>query len=155
MELSIIIVSYNVKYFTELCLRSVLKAAENIEAEILVADNNSTDNSVAYLSPLFPGVTFIANKKNIGFGAASNQLAQLAKGKFLLLLNPDTVVPEDAFEKCLSFMEAHPDAGALGVRMINSRGKFLRESRRAFPSPGVAFYKLSGLANLFPSSPVF
>lgn len=155
MDLSIIIVNYNVKYFVEQCLRSVLKASEGLETEIILVDNHSTEGSLPYLRGLFPGVHFIANDQNRGFGAANNQGAREARGKYLLLLNPDTVIPEDCFHKCIGFMDGHPDAGALGVRMVDGSGKFLPESKRSFPSPLVSFYKISGLSNLFPNSKIF
>ncbi|MET0636324.1 MAG: glycosyltransferase family 2 protein [Chitinophagaceae bacterium] len=155
MILSVIIVNYNVKYFLEQSLRSVLAAAVATRIEVIVIDNNSEDNSLAYLRPLFPEVIFVANEQNIGFAKACNQGLARARGKYILFLNPDTIVPEDIFSRCINFLERRPDAGALGVRMIDGRGRFLRESKRAFPSPLTAFYKLTGLARMFPRSPVF
>ena len=163
IKLSVIIVNYNVKYFLEQAIQSVIKACENIETEIIVVDNNSVDGSVEFIESKFigarkdlkPEIKIIANKQNTGFAKANNQGLQIAKGKYILLLNPDTVVEEDTFEKCLSFMDAHADAGALGVKMIDGKGIFLPESKRAFPSPEVAFYKAFGLAALFPRSKVF
>jgi len=162
-RLSVIIVNYNVKYFLEQAIQSVIKACENIEAEIIVVDNNSVDGSVELIESKFvskgkdqkPEIKIIANKQNAGFSKANNQGMQIAKGQYILLLNPDTVVEEDTFEKCLSFMDSHTDAGALGVKMIDGKGVFLPESKRAFPSPEVAFYKAFGLAALFPRSKVF
>ena len=124
-------------------------------AEIIVIDNDSTDNSLEYLTPRFSTIHFIANKENLGFAKACNQGLQQAKGKYILFLNPDTIVPEDCFEKCISFFEAHPDSGALGVRMLDGSGKFLKESKRAFPSPMTSLYKLFGLSKLFPHSKTF
>jgi len=155
MKLSVIIVNYNVKYFLEQCLRSVLKASKNIETEIFVVDNNSSDNSVEYLTPLFPEVTFIANKDNPGFSKANNQAIELAKGEYILLLNPDTVVGENTFSEVCRFMDEHPDAGALGVKMLDGAGNFLPESKRGFPSPWNSFCKMFGLSRLFPQSPFF
>ena len=126
-----------------------------MQAEILVVDNNSTDNSLEYLTPRFSRVRFIANKENLGFAKACNQGLQQAKGKYILFLNPDTIVPEDCFEKCIAFFMSHPDAGALGVRMLDGSGKFLKESKRAFPSPMTSLYKLFGLSKLFPHSKIF
>jgi O-antigen biosynthesis protein len=125
------------------------------KAEIYVVDNNSGDGSIAYLEPKFPGIHFIANTDNRGFARANNQALALTKGKYILFLNPDTLVPEDCLEKCIRFMETHPDAGALGVRMVDGTGKFLKESKRAFPSPLTSLYKLFGLARLFPRSKIF
>lgn len=155
MKLSIIIVNYNVKYFLEQCLRSVLKASRNIETEIFVVDNNSSDGSIAYLTSLFPEVIFIANKDNPGFSKANNQAIELAKGEYILLLNPDTVVEEDTFSNVCRFMDEHPDAGALGVKMLDGDGNFLPESKRGFPSPWNSFCKMFGLSKLFPKSPFF
>ena len=155
VKLSVIIVNYNVKYFLEQCLHSVLKAVAGIEAEVLVVDNASTDGSMAYLQPLFTQVRFIASTTNMGFGKANNLAAREAKGDYILYLNPDTIVPEDCFAQCLAFMDSHTDAGALGIKMTDGGGVFLPESKRAFPAPLTSFYKLTGLAALFPKSPVF
>jgi len=126
-----------------------------MQAEILVVDNNSTDHSLEYLSPRFPDVRFLSNKENLGFAKACNQGLKEAKGNYILFLNPDTIVPEDCFEKCIAFFSAQPDAGALGIRMLDGSGKFLKESKRAFPSPMTSLYKLFGLAKLFPNSKIF
>ena len=155
MQLSVIIVNYNVKHFLEQCLCSVRKAVAGMEAEVLVIDNNSSDNSIEYLTPKFPLVQFIANKENTGFAKACNQGLKRAMGKYILFLNPDTIVPEDCFQKCISFFESQPDAGAMGVKMIDGSGKFLKESKRAFPSPMTSLYKLFGLSKLFPRSKTF
>ena len=155
MKLSVIIVNYNVKYFLEQCLRSVLKASKYVETEIFVVDNNSSDDSVAYLKPLFPEVTFIPNENNPGFSKANNQAIELAKGEYILLLNPDTVVGEDTFSEICRFMDEHPEAGALGVKMIDGYGDFLPESKRGFPSPWNSFCKIFGLSKIFPKSSIF
>lgn len=155
MDLSVIIVNYNVKHFLEQCLHSVQKAAKNVQTEIFVVDNNSVDGSTQLLRDKFPDVTLIENHKNVGFSKANNQAIKLAKGKYVLLLNPDTVVEEDTFEKVITFMDLHPDAGGLGVKMIDGRGRFLPESKRGLPTPWVAFYKMFGLSTLFPKSKVF
>lgn len=155
MQLSVIIVNYNVKYFLEQCLHAVIKAAKGLEAEIFVVDNNSTDDSRAYLTPAFPSVHFIWNEHNAGFAKANNQAIALAKGEYILFLNPDTIVPEDAFTNSIAFLRSHRDAGALGIRMIDGTGRFLKESKRAFPSPLTSLYKLIGLAKLFPRSRYF
>lgn len=158
MRLSVIIVNYNVKYFLEQCLCSVMKAIAVLgegEAEVIVVDNQSTDESVEYLRPKFPSVFFIENRENTGFGRANNQGIQMSKGEFILFLNPDTIVAENSFTECLAEMQAHPDLGAIGVRMVDGGGKYLPESKRGFPTPWVSFCKLSGLTKLFPSSRVF
>lgn len=155
MQLSIIIVNYNVKYFLEQCLFSVLKACANLQAEIIVVDNNSTDGSRQLLEQKFPGVYFYWNTVNAGFAKANNQALKYAKGEFILFLNPDTIVSEDCFEKCLSFFKSNPGTGALGVKMIDGSGGFLKESKRAFPGPLTSLFKLSGLAKIFPHSKTF
>lgn len=122
---------------------------------MIVVDNNSTDASIEYLKPLFPEIQFIINKTNIGFARACNEGLKNSSGDFVLFLNPDTIVPEDCFEKSISFFESHPDCGALGVKMIDGAGKFLKESKRSFPSPLTSLYKLFGLSVLFPKSKLF
>jgi len=155
MDLSVIIVNYNVKFFLEQCLHSVYNSSRNLAVEIFVVDNNSVDGSCQMVREKFPAVRLIENKSNYGFAKANNQAIKLAKGKYVLLLNPDTVVEEKTFEKCLSFMEDHADAGSMGVKMIDGKGKFLPESKRSLPTPAVAFYKTFGLAALFPRSKIF
>ena len=152
MQLSIIIVNYNVKYFAEQCLYTVLKACKNIEAEIILIDNNSTDGTKDFFSNKFASVQFIWNKENVGFSAANNIALHNATGKYILFLNPDTIIPEDCFEKCLAFFETKKGAGALGVRMIDGTGRFLKESKRGFPGLITSFFKLTGLAAMFPHS---
>ncbi len=155
MQLSIVIVNYNVRYFLEQCLLSVKRAVAGIDAEIFVVDNASADGSVEMVKEKFPFAKIIANQNNVGFSKANNQAIEIATGDYVLLLNPDTVVAEDTFEKCIAFMDAHKDAGALGVRMIDGKGNFLPESKRGLPTPAVAFYKTFGLAKLFPKSKTF
>ena len=155
LQLSVIIVNYNVKHFLEQCLCSVLKAIEGMQAEVIVIDNCSADNSINYLTPKFPVVRFIANTENIGFAKACNQGLKQSSGKYILFLNPDTIVPEDCFQKCISFLDQQADAGALGIKMLDGSGRFLKESKRAFPSPLTSLYKLFGLAKLFPRSKTF
>ncbi|MCB0557406.1 MAG: glycosyltransferase [Lewinellaceae bacterium] len=155
MKLSVIIVNYNVKYFLEQALLSVRRASRGLAVEVWVVDNNSVDDSVPMVQEKFPEVKVIANKHNPGFSIANNQAIRQSSGEYVLLLNPDTVVEEDTFEKCIGFMDAHPEAGGLGVRMIDGSGKFLPESKRGFPSPWVAFCKTVGLSRLFPASRLF
>jgi GT2 family glycosyltransferase len=155
MELSVIIVNYNVRYFLEQCLVSVFVALRGIEGEVWVVDNASTDGSVEMVKLKFTGVKLIANEKNLGFSKANNQALKLAQGKYILLLNPDTVVQEDTFRQCISFMEMHPDAGGLTVKMIDGKGHYLPESKRGFPSPWASFCKVFGLTSLFPTSRYF
>ena len=155
MTLSVIIVNYNVKHYLEQCLDSVDRAVYGIESEVFVVDNLSTDGSISYLRERYPGVIFIENKENVGFARANNQAIRQSTGKYVLLLNPDTIVAEDTFEDFVSFMDAHPEAGGAGAYMLRTDGTFAPESRRGLPTPFVAFCKMSGLASLFPKSRVF
>jgi GT2 family glycosyltransferase len=154
MKLSIIIVNYNVSHFIEQALLS-LRMASVPEMEIIVVDNNSADKSVDMIRYRFPEVILIENKNNKGFSKANNQGIKIAKGEYVLLLNPDTVVQEDTLKKCCAFMDLHPEAGGLGVMMVDGKGQFLPESKRSFPTPWVAFYKVFGLAAVFPHSSRF
>lgn len=155
MQLSIIIVNYNVRNFLEQCLTSVFKATNGIAAEVFVVDNNSSDDSLEMVSQQFPEVIIIANKDNVGFSKANNQAMAIAKGEYILLLNPDTVVEEDTFSKCITFSDQHPDLGGLGVKMVDGSGIFLPESKRGLPTPSVSFYKIFGLSAIFPKSKTF
>ncbi len=139
----------------EQALKSVQKATQNIDAEIFVVDNDSADKSVELVKEKFSDIILIDNKENLGFSKANNQAIHQAKGEYVLLLNPDTIVEEDTFEKCIEFMDTHPDAGGLGVKMVDGKGEFLPESKRGLPTPWVAFYKISGLSALFPKSKTF
>ncbi|MEG2337084.1 MAG: glycosyltransferase family 2 protein [Bacteroidales bacterium] len=145
-------VNYNVCSFLEQCLASVQKAISHLNVEIFVVDNNSVDGSVEMVKAKFPQVFCIDNKENVGFAKANNQAIRLAKGRYILLLNPDTVVEADTFDLCVAFMEETKDAGALGVKMLDGKGRFLPESKRGLPTPEVSFYKISGLSKLFPYS---
>ncbi|MDP3180928.1 MAG: glycosyltransferase, partial [Bacteroidota bacterium] len=155
MKLTIIIVNYNVKYFLEQCLHSVYKAAEKVIAEIIVVDNDSVDGSCQMIEDRFPDVKLISNKTNLGFSKANNQAIRISSGEYILLLNPDTVVEEDSFLKIVRFMDDTPDAGGLGVKMIDGKGRFLPESKRGLPTPEVAFWKMFGFSKLFPHSRYF
>jgi len=154
LKLSIVIVNYNVEHFLEQCLISVRKAIDQLDAEVFVVDNNSVDGSVSMIKNKFKDVKLIANKENVGFSSANNQAIKLAQGEYVLLLNPDTVVEEDTFLKCIQFMDNKADSGGLGVKMIDGKGKFLPESKRGLPTPSVAFFKIFGLSSLFPKSKV-
>ncbi len=155
MQLSVVIVNYNVKFFLEQCLHSVFASGRQLNMEVFVVDNSSVDGSVELVREKFPEVHLIANEDNRGFSSANNQAIVKSKGKYVLLLNPDTVVEDDTLPRVVAFMDAHPDAGALGVKMLDGQGKFLPESKRALPTPAVAFYKIFGLSSLFPRSKVF
>jgi len=144
-----------VQYFLENCLNSVYNSSKNIDFEVIVVDNNSVDGSLQMLKEKFPKTTVIANKDNKGFSKANNQAIKIAKGEYVLLLNPDTVVEENTFQLCCNFMDATPKSGGLGVKMLDGKGNFLPESKRGLPTPSVAFYKIFGLSALFPKSEKF
>ncbi len=155
MKLSIVIVNYNVEHFLEQCLHSVGNAIKSIDAEVWIVDNNSVDGSVEMVKSKFSTYNLIENNENLGFSKANNQAIRLAKGEFILLLNPDTIVEQDTFERVLEFMDENPDVGGLGVKMVDGKGRFLPESKRGLPTPEVAFYKIFGLSKLFPMSKRF
>ncbi|GAB4375739.1 MAG: glycosyltransferase [Salibacteraceae bacterium] len=154
-RISIIIVNYNVRYFLENCLRSVMRASEGLDVEVYVVDNNSSDNSQAVITEMFPWVNFVALDRNVGFSKANNLAIAKATGEYVLLLNPDTVLREDTLRVCLEYMATNSRVGAIGVRMIDGYGNFLPESKRGLPTPAVAFYKMIGLSRLFPRSEKF
>jgi len=155
MKLSIVIVNYNVAYFLEQCLFSVAQAIEGIKAEVWVVDNASVDSSVAMVKEKFPWVNLIESKDNLGFSKGNNLAILRCTGEYILLLNPDTVVEEDTFSKCITYMDQHPEVGGLGVKMLDGNGHFLPESKRALPTPIVSLYKIIGLTALFPRSERF
>ncbi len=155
VQLSVIIINYNVKYFLEQCLHSVIKACEGLESEVFVVDNNSSDGSRAYLEPKFPSVHFTWNTENAGFGKANNQALAIARGEYILFLNPDTIVAGNSFTNCINYFEKNKQVAALGVHMIDGSGYFLKESKRSFPSPLASLTKVLGLASLFPKWSLF
>lgn len=144
MKVSVVIVNYNVSCFLELCLNSVFKSFKNIEGEVIVVDNASNDESCDMITTKFPAVKLIANQHNVGFSKANNQGVAIAKGEYVLILNPDTVVGENLFEKIIPFADKQQKLGALGVRLIDGTGNFLPESKRGIPTPKTSFYKLIG-----------
>lgn len=155
MDLSVVIVSFNVSNLLKACLNSVILATENIDSEILVVDNNSSDDSCTMVSLNFPEVQLIRNNINTGYAAANNQAIRISGGRYILLLNPDTIVRKETFKMCISFMDSHIDGGALGVKMTDGDGIYLPESKRSFPSAGSAFFKSFGFSYLFPDSGLF
>jgi GT2 family glycosyltransferase len=148
-------VNYNSRFLIEQCLGSVRQAMTGINTEIIVVDNNSTDGSKEYLTNKFTGIKFISNNDNVGFAKACNQGFRISSGNYVLFLNPDTILSEVCLAACISFFESHPDAGAVGVRMLDANGNFLKESKRGAPSASASFYKLFGLAAIFPRSKKF
>ena len=152
MQLSIIILNYNVKHFLELCVLSVQNAIQNIDAEIIVIDNNSQDDSCAMIKQRFPEVKLIENKTNLGFPKGNNMGVAAAKGEYICILNPDTVVAEDTFTKVLAFAKKQNESGIVGVKLIDGTGNFLPESKRGIPTPFVSFTKIMGLYKIFPKT---
>ena len=155
MELSVVIVNYRVKYLLEQTLRSVEQAMQGLTGEVIVVDNLSGDDSIAFSRERHPGVTFIENQENVGFARANNQAIMQARGEFTLILNPDTIITPQCLQEGISWMRSHPKCGAIGARMMDGNGVFLPESKRAFPTPWVSFCKIFGLSKLFPRSPRF
>lgn len=154
IKVSVVIVSYNCLDFLRLCLNSLLWKNHN-NMELIVVDNNSSDGTVSVLKDEFPELRLIANDYNAGFGKACNQGIKIAGGHYLLMLNPDTFVPEDLTSKIISFMDKHERCGAMGAYMMDAKGKFLPESKRGMPTPFRSFCRFSGLSALFPSSAYF
>ena len=152
MQLSVIIVSYNSMELLENCLFSVQRAMQEIHGEIIIIDNNSKDGIKEYLPSKFPGVKFIFNNENLGFAKACNKGFKISSGDYILFLNPDTVLSETCLADCITFFKTYADAGAVGVKMRDEKGKFLKESKRGLPSPSASFYKLFGLTAIFPGS---
>lgn len=148
MQLSVIILNYNVRYFLELCVLSVQAAMQNIDGEIIVVDNNSPDDSCDMMRQRFPNVKLIENKENLGFPKGNNIGVKQAKGEYICILNPDTVVAEDTFEKVLSFIQKQKNPGIVGCKLIDGAGNFLPESKRGIPTPFTAFTKVTGLYKL-------
>ncbi|AFN73539.1 glycosyl transferase family 2 [Melioribacter roseus P3M-2] len=155
IDLSIIIVNYNVKEFLLNLLESIRKASDNLSIETIVVDNASEDGSVEAIQTKFPEVILIANEKNLGFGAANNIALEKARGKYLLLLNPDTIVKEDTFRKMIDFFDKNPNAGIAGCKVLNPDGTLQLACRRSFPGPWTSFTKVMGLSSLFPKSKLF
>ncbi len=154
VTLSVVIVSYNVCSHLRNALRALLTATADISCEVIVTDNNSSDGSAAMVVNEFPEVRVIASPVNEGFAAASNRAIKISQGRYILLLNPDTLVDPPSVGRAVAFMEAHPGAGAAGARMRDGNGQFLPESKRGFPSPATSLFRFTGLWRLFPRSPV-
>ena len=155
VDVSVIIVNYNVREFLHQALQSVCRAAGGLNVEVIVVDNNSADGSAEMVAEEFPQVVLIENRDNTGFSRANNQGIRIAQGRYLLILNPDTILQEDTLTTLVDYLDRHPEAGAVGCQILNPDGTFAPESRRAFPTPRVALYRVTGLSRLFPRSPRF
>jgi len=155
LKLSVIIVSYKVKFYLEQCLLAVKKATAGIESEIYVVDNHSNDGSVEFIAERFPDINLISSNHNNGFSHANNIAIRQCSGEYVLLLNPDTIVGERSIKEVLKFMDAHPKAGGVGVKMLNADGSCAKESRRGVPTVATSFYKMTGLCACYPHSQRF
>jgi GT2 family glycosyltransferase len=155
IDISIIIVNYNVKEFVKNLLFSLHKALENYSSEIIVVDNASSDGSVEDIREKFPYVKVINNKDNVGFGKANNQGLEISEGKYIVLINPDTIVREDTFKKIIEFMKSKPEAGMTTCKVLNPDGTLQLACRRSFPGPWTSLTKITGLSKLFPNSKLF
>ncbi len=155
MQLSVIILNYNVSYFLEQCVASVQEALSNIDGEIIVVDNNSSDDSCEMMKSRFPNVKLIENRANLGFPKGNNMGVAEANGDYICILNPDTVVAEDTFEKVLAFAEKQKNTGIVGCKLIDGTGNFLPECKRGVPTPFVALTKIFSLYKLFPKTALF
>src|SRR6056297_185717 len=155
MDLSVIIVSYNVQYFLDQAISSVLESSCDFDLEIIIVDNGSTDNSVKWVENDYPEVRIFDLGDNVGFAKANNLAAKEAKGEYMLLLNPDTILQADSLQHCYDFLSNRDNSGAVGLRMYDGQGKYLPESKRGFPSPWTSFCKITGLNELFPTSKAF
>lgn len=155
MELSIIIINYNVKEFLQNLIHSLQKALSKITHEIIVVDNASDDGSVEFIREKFPQINLIVNKTNVGFSKANNEALKVSKGKFILLINPDTIVSEDTITKMIDFINQYPEVGLAGCKILNPDGSLQLACRRSFPGPWTSFCKVTGLSTLFPKSKLF
>jgi GT2 family glycosyltransferase len=155
LDLTIIIVNYNVKEFLQNLIHSIEKASININKEIIIVDNASDDGSTEFVRERFPQIKLIANDKNYGFGKANNIGLNEARGEYILLINPDTLVAEDTLEKMLEFFKANPEAGLAGCKILNPDGTLQLACRRSFPGPWTSFTKVTGLSSIFPKSKIF
>ncbi len=154
MDLSIIIVTWNSKEFVKSCLDSILASLSGLDAEIILVDNSSSDRTVKIVEENFPGVILIENSDNLGYAKANNQGIAKSQGRYLLLLNPDTLVPRESLDLMIKFMEASPEAGALGPRLVNPDGS-VQPSCREFPGFSTLLWEFSGLSRLFPRNRIF
>ena len=152
MKLSVVIVSYKVRFYIEQCLHSLFRAVDGIETEVYIVDNHSADGSVEYLTQKFPKVNVISSSRNLGFSRANNIAIKQSVGEYVLLLNPDTIVGEHTISDVLEFMDNHKRAGAAGVMMLKDSGEKAMESRRGVPTPMTSFYKMSGLCARYPNN---
>ncbi len=155
MNLSIVILNFNTRDHLRTCLQSVLDDGSAVDVEVLVVDNASSDGSAEMVAAEFPSVRLIRSPRNGGFADGNNQALRVARGEAVLLLNPDTVVERGTLARFLELLSAHPEAGVIGPKLVRPDGSMHLACRRSFPTPSVAFYRISGLARLFPRSPRF
>ncbi len=152
IDISVVILNYNVREFLENTLNSVFRAIHNLDAEVFVVDNASADLSADMVRRKFPDVRLIVNDDNKGFAAGNNVALRQCRGKYILVLNPDTLIQENTLSVMKEFMDSHPEAGAASCKVLNSDGTLQLTCKRSFPTPWVAFTKIAGLSALFPKS---
>lgn len=155
MDLSIIILNYNTRDLTLKALDSIYSSETFFTYEVFLVDNASSDDSVAEISKQYPQVCLIANEENVGFSKANNQAIRQAEGRYVLLLNSDTVLEKDTLQIMISFMDDHPDVGAGGCKVVLPDGSLDKACRRGFPTPSASFYYAFGFSKLFPNHPRF
>ncbi len=155
MQISVVIVNYNVCDLLLNAVASVYVALDGLDGEIIVVDNASSDGAVETLNRVYPDVVTVALERNLGFGAANNIGFERARGQYVLILNPDTVVQEDTIRTMLAFMAEHPDVAFSGCKIILPNGTYDPVSKRGFPSPWSSFCKVFGLSRMFPKSRLF
>ena len=150
MDVSVVIVSWNTRDLLRCCLRSVFEQTKEASFEVFVVDNNSRDGSADMVRTEFPKVKLIENTQNRGFAAANNQALQLGLGRYMLLLNPDTLILDDAISLCVRYADAHSDVGVVGCQVLEDEDRIF-----TFPTPWNVFLALSGLSRAFPRSRLF
>lgn len=155
MDLSVVILNYNVRYLLESCIESVVEALKGLSAEVILIDNASTDQSVIMVREKYPAVKLLINDSNLGFAKANNLAIAQSTGQYILILNPDTIVNKSSIISALNYIKSHKDCGGVGVKMVDGSGVFLKESLRGFPDMASSLYKLSGINRLFPKSKIF
>lgn len=155
MDLSIIIVNYNTPELTLDAIKSIHDSESQYSYEVILVDNHSSDNSVATFRDVYPHIQIIENQSNLGFSKANNQGIRIAQGRYVLLLNSDTLLESDTLQTMIQFMDDHPQAGASGCKLVLSDGSLDKACKRGFPTPSAAFYYITGLSKRFPNNPRF
>lgn len=155
LDLSIIIVNYNTCQLTQDTIKSIYNSETHHAYEVILIDNHSSDNSVTTIRAAYPNITLIENQANTGFSKANNQGIRIAQGRYILLLNSDTLLEPDTLQTMIQFMDEHPQAGASGCKLVLADGTLDKACKRGFPTPSAAFYYITGLSRVFPDNPRF